>query len=193
MENTSHCKVIHASRLRLVAFALALGPVLAAGVAWAATGSAPVSRTGSASVTVVRPITVSSTAVMSFGKAVATGNDPFGYVTLQAAPPTTLTTQAASLAGGGPNPSPLVLTVTGEPGRAYRISLPLSAASNPGAFVVSNFTMWTQNSGDVTTTKLAYFSAQGSDTVRVGGRIAIPHAAKAQSYTAQVPVTISYE
>jgi hypothetical protein len=151
------------------------------------------SRSATASVTVVRVITVSRAATMAFGRAVPTGASPFGYVILPAPPPSARAAQAATLLPGATS-SPLILNVTGEPGRAYRINVPASASSSPSRFSVNTFSIWTQTSGDVTTSKSSRFDASGRDTIRIGGRLAIPKSTPAaQSYTADVPVTIGYE
>jgi hypothetical protein len=157
-----------------------------------AAGPAPVKATAKASATLIRPVRLSPFAALSFGRAVPTGTSPFGYVTVPATPPSTRQAQSATLLPGEES-SPLVIAITGEPGRSYRITVPVSAASSPGNFAVSNFTVWTLTSRDVTVSKISKFNALGGDIISVGGKLAIPRGTKAQAYTAQVPVAIAYE
>lgn len=149
----------------------------------------PSSGTGSGRLEVIRPLRLAVNATLAFGRAAGAQG---GTVTVAAALPATRTSQGPTLATGDAV-SPFVATVTGEPRRAYRISLPATVASSPGGYPVTAFTVTSRTSGTVTQSRQAQLDANGSDTLLIGATLTLPRGTKPQAYGAQVPVTIAYE
>ena len=144
------------------------------------------------SITVLRPLTITTTAEMSFGRLQPQGNGPSGTVVLSSTPPTTRTSSTISLLSGG-NETPLIRTISGVPGAVYRISYPSSAVTVQGGYPVTAFTLWSANSGTITNTRISQLNASGSDTIRIGATLTLPKGAKQNTFTVAVPVTIFYE
>lgn len=144
------------------------------------------------SITVLRPLTVTTTAEMSFGRLQPQGNGRSGTVVLSSTPPTTRTSTTIALLSGG-NETPLIKTINGVPGAVYRISYPNFAVTVQGGYPVTAFTLWSANSGTITTSRLSQLSAAGSDTIRIGATLTLPKGAKQDTFTVAVPVTIFYE
>lgn len=152
----------------------------------------PVQRTAGGSVTILRPLSITATAELSFGRLQPQGNEKGGWVTVSAAPPVTRTASGVStLSGGGETPA--IRDIVGEAGRAYRVTLPASVAAIQGGYPVTAFMLWSANRGDITATGLSQLSSAGTDTIRIGATITFPKGAKQDIYTANVPITISYE
>jgi hypothetical protein len=171
----------------MIANALGIAAVLAG-----AAQAIPTQRAAEASVTILRPLSIAATAELSFGRLQPQGNDKGGTATISAAPPVTRTTSGVSaLSGGGETPA--IRGIVGEPGRAYRVTLPASVAAIQGAYPVTAFRLWSANRGDITATGLSQLNSSGQDTLRIGATITFPKGSKQDIYTANVPITISYE
>ena len=165
---------------------------LAVIIALASAGqAAPSQRTAEASVTILRPLAITNSANLSFGRLQPEGTED-GSATISAALPATRTTiRAAAIAGGGETPA--IRSIVGEPTLAYRITLPSTVSSNQGGYPVTAFRLWTANRGDITATGLGQLSGTGQDTLRIGATISFPKGAKQDVFTANIPITISYE
>jgi hypothetical protein len=167
--------------------------ILALGSPVAAFAAPIVQKTAPASVTIIRQLSVTATAQMSFGKLQYSGNGPANSpVVLSAAPPATRTSPDVQLIPNG-GETPAIRTIGGEPGHIYRVTTPSSAISTPGGLTVSAFTLWTQNNGDITSSHLGQLSASGADTLRIGATLTVPKGTKNDTYTANPTITISYE
>ena len=152
----------------------------------------PAQRSAGASVTILRPLAITNSANLSFGRVQPQGSDDGGSATVSAAPPIARTTvRASALSGGGETPA--IRGIVGEPTLAYRITLPSMVSSNEGGYPVTAFRLWTANRGDITATGLGQLSGTGQDTLRIGATITFPKGAKQDVFTANVPITISYE
>ncbi len=165
-------------------------------IAAAAPGSAQVTnsaqRASNGTITIFRPLSVTATANMSFGRLQPQGNGQPGSVILTSAPPTQrIATGVSTLPGG--TETPAIRTLSGEPGKIYRITVPASAVSTQGGHLVNAFTLWTQNGGNVTSTRIGQLNASGTDVLRVGATINFPKGTKQNTYTVSVPISILYE
>lgn len=165
--------------------------VLGIGDAIAVTVVHHVSAAGHATITILRPTSTSLMAGMSFGRIrSAYARLRSGTVTIVSAPPSTLAFAGAERAGGS-EPSPAVYSIKGDKNRAYTVSFPSSSvASLPGGYRVSNFTLWSANSGAITSGGIGHLSAMGTDTLRVGATLTVPAGLRPTSITAVVPITI---
>lgn len=175
---------------RPVSAALMVGLAVMAVAAHAVTKTA--SQSGSASISLIRPLSIVQAAQLNFGRLQPQGNGSPGTATVAAPPPTTRASNGVSLLSGGAE-TPLIRTISGEPGRAYRITLPAAVISSPGGYAVDTFTIWSANRGIITTTKLGQLDATGKDTIRVGATISLPKGAKQIEPGAAVAIMISYE
>ena len=158
-----------------------------------ATAAYAAQRTVAGTATIIRPMSVSTIAQMSFGRLHNNGAGPAtSNVVLSAAPPAARTaTHAQLLPNGGETPA--IRVITGEPGRMYRVTPAASATATPGGLTVTAFTLWSANSGDITASRLGQLNAQGKDTIRIGASLVVPNGAKNDVFTADTPVTIGYD
>ncbi len=176
---------------RTAAIAVVLAGALAGALPWSAVAPAqvPASGTGRGTLEVIRPLRLAVGSQLAFGRAAGAQG---GSVTVAPVLPGTRTGQGVALVPGDAT-SPFVATVTGEPGRAYRIAVPDRVAATPGGFGVGAFTVVSRTAGSVTPGRPAQLDASGADTLLIGATLTLPRGAKPQAYTAQVPVTIAYE
>jgi len=152
----------------------------------------PASAAATARTVILRPITVAAAAELSFGRLTYAGNGQDGIVILPARSPSTRVASRVSLLPQG-GETPLLRSITGEPGRVYRVAVPASVRTSAGALQVNAFTLWSSTQGDISKTRLGAFSAKGADSLRLGGTLTVPKGTKQGIYAALVPVTISYE
>lgn len=167
------------------------------GLAFATSGASAatyfhhVSAAGHATIIILRPTSTSLMSGLAFGRvrtndARANG----GTVTIASAPPTHLAYAGVERVGGS-EPSPAVYSIKGEKGRAYTVSFSsASVGSSPGGYRVSNFTLWSANSGAITSGGIGHLSAMGTDTLRVGATLALPAGLRPTTIIAVVPITI---
>jgi len=148
-------------------------------------------KSASATANVFKAITITATAQMSFGKLQYNGNGPAtSYVVLSSKAPITRTSPDVQLLPNG-GETPAIRKIVGEPGRVYRVTL--SPVSIPGGISVSVFTLWSQNRGDISASRLGQFDAAGSDILRVGGTMVVPKGTKNNTFVFNPTILISYE
>ena len=176
---------------RLAAAVAALGTLGLAGTAY---GASQAQATATARTRIIKPLTISAPAQMSFGRLqYNAGSGPaVAPVVLSSQPPTTRTSASVQLLPGG-GETPAIRTITGQPGAIYRVTTPASASATPGGLTVNTFTVWSANGGNITTTRLGQLNASGTDTIRVGASLQVPQKTKNDTYTANVTITIAYE
>lgn len=171
-------------------------PIVLAALALAALGGVAHAAQGTAAARarIIRPLSVSASAQMSFGKLqYNAGSGPaISPVVLSSQPPTARTSPNVQLLPGGTE-TPAIRTITGQPGAVYRVTTPVSSTATPGGLTVNTFTVWSANSGNISTTRLGQLNAQGVDTIRVGATLQVPVKTKNDTYSANVPITISYD
>jgi Domain of unknown function (DUF4402) len=170
--------------------------LIAVGLIASATGALAQSSangTGTATATVIRPITISApSAPMAFGNIVATVAG--GTVDLTAAAVATTTATGVSQPAGAPGlHTAATFTVGGEGGFTYAITLPAAPVSIAGpasaAMTVSGFISSTLSG--IATLSGAIGSA-GTDTLYVGGTLNVGANQTAGSYSGTFPVTVAY-
>ncbi len=85
-----------------------------------------------------------------------------------------------------------IIEVTGDPGRAYRVSLPsMIEAEDIG--IIDGLTLRSETSGDITESMTGRMNDVGSDRLHVGGRLHAVPGLLISGVTAAVPMTIDYE
>jgi hypothetical protein len=184
------------TRRAAVGFAIAAAACAAAAVI-ASIAPAPASAqsrgaaAGAARLEVIRPLRTATQTTLQFGRLQPSGVQG-GSVTVSASAPAMRAGSGVTLLPGG-TVSALQVSVTGEPGRAYRIAVPATATSTPGGYGVRTLTVATRTSGLVTTLRQAQLDAAGTDTVYVGATLDLPKGAKADAYAAQFTIAIAYE
>ena len=153
---------------------------------------------GNASASVVRPLSTTALADLSFG-AITVGNGPAAGGTVIVAPQGTGASYSGSarhLCSGGPScqPHPARFAVSGEGGRSYRVSLPASVAavgSRSGAVLaVADLAMQSANSAH---SAGGLLDIAGHDSFAVGGTLLVTPGTPADSYRAEFSVTVSYD
>lgn len=168
---------------------IALGVLASAGGAMAQSSA---TTNGTATATIVRPITLAATRHLAFGNVVPGAT--VGTVVLTAA-----STTAASVSGGVTQPGTQAGTVTsaqfdvgGEGGFTYTITLPVSAAtitSGSDTMTVDTFT----SSIVVTAGALSNaLGAAGTQTFFVGGTLNVGVNQNPGNYSGTFPVTVAY-
>jgi hypothetical protein len=161
-----------------------------------ALAAAPIAHAASAgattSATIFKPMAVTAAAQMSFGRLQYNGKAgrEVATVVLSAAAPATRTSADAQLLPNG-GETPAVRNITGEPGRAYRVTVSPALAS-PGGLAVDDFRIWSANSGDITA-RSGMLGPSGTDTIRIGATLWVPRGTKNDVYTALPTINIAYE
>ena len=173
---------------RLATLLVAVLAIAAASGAQAATHA-----TATATATIFKPLNITATAQMSFGKLqYNAGSGPaVATVVLASQPPVTRTSSNVQLLPNG-GETPAIRTMTGEPSRVYRVTVS-NTTSTPDGLLVNNFTIWSANSGDISASHLGTLSAAGTDTIRIGATLNVPQKTKNDTYTALPTILISYE
>ena len=151
--------------------------------------SASTAMTGSGAI--IHPLQLTQTSGLSFGRMTLTSSQSAGTITIPAAAPSRPVTLNAT-ANSAANASAAVFTLRGEAGRAYTLSTPAAVRSTPSGFPVTAITVWTKSAGNIAGGS-AVLNTSGTDTIRVGGTLAVPRGTAAQTYTARVPITVAYQ
>ncbi|ATQ43875.1 DUF4402 domain-containing protein [Caulobacter mirabilis] len=164
----------------------ALAVVAAAAPAMAQSAS----TTGSGSITVIRPLTLTKNADLRFGTVVrpSTGS---GTVTVSAAGARSVTGGVVGLASGD-TPAAAQFTIDGEGGQSISVTIPatFSIANGP-----DNLTVTTSNNlvGSASSQTLSNaLGAAGSLVFRVGGSVPIDSTTATGLYTGNFTVSATY-
>jgi hypothetical protein len=144
------------------------------------------------SATVITPLKIQATAELSFGSVGGSTALQGGYVVIASRSGGQVRTSTNITLNKNGGETPLIRTLTGQPGQSYRITVPASVTTMNN-LTVNTFTLYSGNNKDVTATKLAALDSKGSDTLRVGATLFMPFGTPAGTYTARVPVTLAYE
>lgn len=162
-----------------IAAALAL---TGAGLVQAQTPSPP----ARASVTILRSLTVEANGELRFGQLPrGAGRAP---LTVPAAP-----AAAGAFGGDAAERAPATLVLRGDPGRAYRVVLPLSVRTTNGDHAVGSLSVWSATLGEITQSRIGQLNSEGYDTLSIGGVLTRAANAPAGDYRASVPLQIAYE
>lgn len=147
----------------------------------------------SASAVIVTPLRITNVAELSFGRLQYNGGGrapPVGAVVVAAQPPAARTSAEVQLLPNG-GEGPAIRTITGDPRRAFRVTV-LPTTSTPGGLTVDNFTVWSANSGNITS-RAGVLDDAGADTLRIGATLKAPVGTKPGVYTARPTINIAYE
>lgn len=87
--------------------------------------------------------------------------------------------------------APAVISVTGDPGRVYRIRVPDTLTSVEGVALVEGLRIWSENTGDISSSRTSRMDFEGRDLLRVSGRLR--PAAGATEPIAALPLSVDYE
>lgn len=128
------------------------------------------SRIADSAVTIERALTISTIRSFSFGRVPANG----GTI------PASGSTDA-------------IIQVTGDPGRLYRVRLPAAIMTSTPGTTVDSFTIWSDNSGDITQSLTGRIDEEGQDRLRIGGALRRSSTIILSDVTAAIPVSLDYE
>ena len=144
----------------------------------ASSGAQAASDTGTANATIVQAIGITAVNTLEFGDIL---NGAANTVTISPASVQSAT-DGTQLIGGTVQAASF--DVTGDPSRAYTVSLPVSTTvTGPGpAMTVNNFT---HNSGGA-------LGVAGTDTFNVGADLIVANGQTAGAYTGTFTVTVNY-
>lgn len=182
------------NRRRAVAAAIVLSASLSPAVAQAQEMTA----SGRAAASVVRPLSATALADLSFG-AISVGGSQAGGGQVTVAPQGTGATYAGSVrqqcsGNVACQPHPARFAVSGEAGRAYRVTLPatieaLGSRTGTG-LTVAALALLSANRASASGGQL---DAGGSDNFTVGGTLLVTPGTPADTYRAEFAVTVSYD
>lgn len=169
--------------------------------------AAPITRPFTADVMILKKITITPTAPLSFGK-ITVGLGLFTNPTVTVAPNNQVTytglsllnTIGVDLVGATVNLGPHRgrVNLTGQPGHVYQIQAPPSITIPFGGLelLVNQFQFLSANAGVAGANPYtAVFSNAGTDTVFLGGKLTLPKIAVnlGPKLTVAVPVTVQYQ
>jgi hypothetical protein len=155
------------------------------------------SSSGSASASIVQPITVRAIDDLLFG-ALAVGVKNGGTITVD--PASGATTYSGGLQGvcsaASCQAHPAVFGVTGEPGRRYRIAAPASAmarstAGHDGELPVTDLQIAVASLAG--SDPVGLLAADGTDQFRIGGTLKVAAGSAPGFYRAEVSVVVTYD
>ena len=165
----------------------AIVALLLAGAASPAFAQATSTASGSGSVTIFQPITVTKNADLKFGNIVRPSAGT-GSATVSNAG-TRSTVNAVGLASGD-TPQAAQFTVDGEGGQIYTLAVPPSFSVISGANSILVTTTQDVLNGNVTLS--GSLGSPGSTVVKVGGSIPVDSTTASGAYTGSFNVTATY-
>lgn len=166
---------------------LALTPALIA--LGSAAPAAAQSASGDASVTIIRPATITKNTNMVFGTIIrpTSGN---GTVALSAAATTARSVTGDVVALASTTPSAAKFTIVGEGGQSMSVSVPATFALNPTSGAA--LTVTTSNNIGSGVTLSNALGSEGSFVLYVGGSLPVTATTPTGDYTGSFTVTASY-
>lgn len=177
---------MNTSRKLLIAGAAALASMA---VASTAAAQATANGTGSASVKIITPISITPSATQKLSFGVVVPNTSTGTVIVTPAGAGSATGGATLLASS--TTSAQAFTVAGEPSQTYTLDLPASSVNLTDA---NNHTVsvdtWTTDL--VRTNNLATLDNSGAGAFNVGATLNVPANAPAGTYSGSFVVTVAY-
>jgi hypothetical protein len=139
--------------------------------------------TGTATATLITPITIAATQALSFGRLDATGG---GTIVISTAGVRTKTGALTLVTTGSTNTQAL-FNITGTANSTYAITLPAAAVTlTSGANTMSVGTFTSNPTGTGT------LSATGTQTINVGATLTVGAAQAAGTYSGTFSVTVNY-
>lgn len=155
--------------------------------ATSAYAQASASTSASGSVTLLRPITITKTADLEFGRVVKPSSGT-GTVSMTNASDAT-TAGSGAVAISGITTSRAKFTIDGEGGQGVSVTVPATFPITNGTDSITVTT--TQNLGTSTTLSNA-LGAAGSASLNVGGSFSVPSANTTGLYTGTLNVSVAY-
>ena len=125
------------------------------------------SREGSSALTIERPLTIVAVRAMTFGRV------------------------ASSVTASASGES--IVQVTGDPGRIFRVGLPDTINADDAGSEIGDFTIWSDNAGEISRTLTAYMDSDGIDRLHVAGVLRRVSGLVVTDVIATIPLRIDYE
>ena len=88
--------------------------------------------------------------------------------------------------------APALIRVSGDPGRLYRIRIPLTSDLASGAARINDLRILSVNAGDVSMSGVARMDHQGQDLLQISGSLRTSDNGRAETPPA-LPLSIDYE
>lgn len=148
---------------------------------------ATASTSASGSVTLIRPITITKTADLEFGRVVKPTAGT-GTVSMTNASDTT-TASAGAVALAGITTSRAKFTIDGEGAQVVNITVPATFVITN---TVDNITVTTTQNLGASTTLSGALGAAGNASLNVGGSFSVPAANSTGLYTGTLNVSVAY-
>lgn len=142
--------------------------------------------TATGSVTIIRPITITKTADLNFGRIVKSLT---GTPTIAIANTADTVSTGTAVALSGITPSRAKFTIDGEGGQAISVAVGTLTMTGPSASTLVVTLTPDQSTGAVLSNALG---AAGSLTLNVGGSFPLPAAAATGLYSGTFTVTVAY-
>jgi Domain of unknown function (DUF4402) len=170
-----------------VLYAIA-GSIIAASLPGVANAQSTASANATGSTTIVRPITLTKTADLAFGRIVKPTSGS-GTVTM-ADSADTVAAASGAIALTGITTSRAKFTIDGEGGQAVSVSVPATLTMTKGADTIT-VTLDPDLGSSVTLSNA--LAAAGSASLNVGGNFTLPSAQATGLYTGSFTVTVAYQ
>jgi len=98
-----------------------------------------------------------------------------------------------SVTASGLADAPAMIQISGDPGRIYRIRVPRLVATPGDVATLDELVVWSQNSGDISETRVGRLDANGQDVLSITGRLRILQASDDSDAVTSLPLSIDYE
>lgn len=151
-----------------------------------------VTKSASASLEVVRPLSISIISEASFGRLELSHGNKRGAITIPASPALRPTLEGVVLRNT-PTAGPAKRMLSGEPGRAYRVILPPLIETGSNGSSIDQLTLYSATSGDISRTGVGQFDREGQDMLSIGATLSLAAGSAPGKFTTPIPVTIVYE
>jgi len=172
------------NKILIAAAAVALTAVAAPALAQSA------STTGSGSITVIRPLTITKTADLKFGTVVRPGTGS-GSVAVSAAGARSVTGGVVGLSSGD-TPAAAAFTVAGEGGQSVSVTIPATFSMANGSDTLTVTTTNSLTGSAATQTLSNALGSAGSLAFNVGGSVPVASTTATGAYTGTFTVSAAY-
>ncbi len=98
-----------------------------------------------------------------------------------------------SVTASGLADAPAMIQISGDPGRIYRIRVPRIVTATGDTALIEDLRVLSQNSGDISETRVGRLDGEGQDLLRITGQLRILRSSDGTDTVAALPLSIDYE